>query len=90
MKIKEKLSIGTVAATAILILSACSTVQSGLEAWEGHSLDDLIESWGEPDRRVELGVGYYAYTWNAENSACQRTFTVRENTVVGFSDSDCE
>jgi hypothetical protein len=69
--------------------SGYSAVRSDQEAWIGHRSEELIESWGEPDAREELGSGYHAYTWIGDDGACRRTFMASEGKITGYSESDC-
>ena len=84
------------AITAILMVAACSTVQSGytaltpgLEAWAGHSTNELIASWGQPESRTDLGDDVEALTWVSDDGHCEHTFTTRNDKVIGVSDNDC-
>ena len=69
--------------------SGFAGLQPDMEAWHGHSYDELAESWGEPSSQVQLGEDLVAYTWNGPNGDCRRTFTVRSEKIVGSSDTDC-
>lgn len=80
---------GSIILVAGLILSACSTLDRGMEAWEGHPIGDLVASWGEPTSRAPLGNGVEAYTWILDAEDCQQTFTVRDGKIIGTSDTDC-
>lgn len=87
----------------VAMLGACGTMDSayratrsgiaglnpGMEAWHGHSFDELRDSWGEPSTQLALGDDVVAYTWISPDSDCQRTFTVRDNRIVGSSDTNC-
>ncbi|MAF83375.1 MAG: hypothetical protein CL797_04665 [Chromatiales bacterium] len=66
-----------------------SSMQSDNTAWEGHHIDDLILSWGQPDRTEQLGADYVAYTWVSGGANCVHTFTVSNERINGYSSSDC-
>jgi len=67
-----------------------SSLQPDNTAWEGHHIDDLIASWGQPDRTVRLGVDYTTYTWIRNEANCEQTFTVSETRITGYSSSGCD
>lgn len=67
-----------------------SSLQADNTAWEGHRVDDLIASWGQPDRIEQLGVDYATYTWTKNGTNCEQTFTVSEARIAGYSSSGCE
>ena len=79
-----------------LIVGPVSALQQGCSfqpnhaAWEGHLIDDLISSWGEPDSINQLGVNYASYTWKTNQVNCEHTFTVSDALIIGHSSSDCE
>jgi hypothetical protein len=80
----------------VCLSAGCGTVDSGLaaltpemDAWHGHSFDELVSSWGEPSSQLGLGEDLVAYTWASKNSDCQQTFTVRSDRIVGSSDTGC-
>ena len=81
----------TVALTFIL-LQGCETlssVQSDNTAWEGHHVDNLIASWGQPAKTEQLGNDYMAYTWTENAGGCEKTFLVSEGRITGYSSSGC-
>jgi hypothetical protein len=73
----------------IVLLSGCSALTPGLDSWEGHSIDELVASWGEPDSMTALGPAYTAYTWISEDGACEQSFTTSEEKIIGVSDTGC-
>jgi hypothetical protein len=75
--------------TASGIISGCSALTPGLESWQGHTADQLIASWGQPDSSVDLGIDMIAYSWLSQNGDCEQTFTARDNKIIGVSDSGC-
>jgi hypothetical protein len=101
--IRRKFYLCLGAAALAISLGACQTMKSGYEstksgivslgpdmdAWLGHPIKDLIESWGDPDAKVVLGDGMDAYTWAVGDGGCERTFTVRQTKIVGVSDVNC-
>ena len=74
---------------SMFLVSGCTIPKPGLDAWEGHSIDELIKAWGEPASRTRLGENYEAYTWVDETDTCKRTFTVRDDKIIGLSDDNC-
>jgi hypothetical protein len=83
---------GAVVAIAAFVLNGCgglTPLYRQHSAWEGHTLDQLVESWGEPDSRTDLGQGVEAYTWTGVSDGCQVTFTVQVDEIVGVSDTGC-
>jgi len=85
-----------IASFCVFLATGCGTVNSGLaaitpemDAWHGHSFDELVKSWGEPSSQLELGENLVAYTWNSGDNDCQQTFTVRADRIVGSSDTGC-
>ncbi len=81
--------IGAAVVSIMLSFSACSVINPGMRAWEGHSIDDLIRSWGQPDSTQTFGSGIEAYTWTLKNEDCEQTFTVRDRKIIGTSDTNC-
>jgi|ETNmetMinimDraft_15_1059895.scaffolds.fasta_scaffold02307_7 hypothetical protein len=74
------------------LLQGCQRLSSMLPnntAWEGHHIDDLILSWGQPDRVEQLGADYVAYTWAGDGANCTHTFTASNQRINGYSSSDC-
>jgi len=80
----------------LLIVGLLSALQQGCSlqpdhtAWEGHLIDDLISSWGQPDSINQLGVDYAGYTWKMNQANCEQTFTVSDERIIGHSSSGCE
>jgi len=77
---------------ASVLLQGCDTLsalQSDPTAWEGHRIDELIASWGQPDRIERLGVDYAAYHWIKNDTKCEQTFTVSKTRITGYSSSGC-
>jgi hypothetical protein len=73
----------------LTLLQGCSS-QSSLTAWEGHLIDDLITSWGQPDSINQLGDNYASYTWKMNQANCEKTFTASDQIITGYSSSGCE
>jgi hypothetical protein len=80
---------GTVDSAYRSTKNGLASLKPGMDAWHGHSFDELVDSWGEPSSQLELGEDLVAYTWSRQDSECQQTFTVRGDRVVGSSDTDC-
>jgi hypothetical protein len=72
------------------VLQQGCSLQPNHSAWEGHHIDDLIASWGQPDSINQLGVIYASYTWKMNQANCEKTFTVSDERIAGHSSSDCE
>lgn len=66
-----------------------SVLRADLTAWEGHSIDELTASWGQPDRTEPLGTAYVAYTWVESGTGCEQTFTVSGTRITGYSSNGC-
>jgi hypothetical protein len=76
---------------ACLIVGGCTSASSIQKAWQGHSIDELIESWGEPDESEQLGVDYNAYTWLSDTGDCRQTFYVpADRRILSVSNSGCD
>jgi len=76
-----------------LLLPGCDTLSSmqrDNSAWEGHQVDDLISSWGQPARTAQLGVDYYSYTWTSAAGTCEQTFLASSGRITGYSSSGCK
>ncbi len=74
------------------LLQGCellSPLQSDNTAWEGQRIDDLIASWGQPDRAKQLGIDYLAYTWTENAGNCEKTFLASDGLITGYSSSGC-
>ena len=69
---------------------ALRSMHSDETAWVGHRLDDLIASWGQPDRTEELGVDYSAYTWLQDGTECEKTFPVSDGRITGYTSTGCD
>ncbi len=67
-----------------------SSMQSDNTAWEGHSIDELVASWGAADKTKQLGDDYIAYTWTEDGTSCEHTFSVSKERITGYSSSDCD
>lgn len=83
------LETGLVSALAAFVLIGCGVITRNVDAWEGHTIDQLIESWGAPDSQTNLGQDFGAYMWIGEDGVCEHTFTVQDDTIIGVSDTDC-
>lgn len=73
--------------------SSCGTLRSigpDETAWIGHRVEDLIASWGQPDRKNQLGVDYAAYTWLHEGTECEKTFPVSDGRITGYTSTGCD
>ena len=74
------------------LLSGCNAVapfQSDLSAWEGHTLGELTDSWGEPDRTTAIGPDTNALTWVDQGIGCEYTFIAHEKIITGYSETQC-
>lgn len=80
---------GTVDSAYRSTKSGFAALQPDMDAWHGHSFDELVDSWGEPSAQLELGEDLVAYTWTMQGSDCQQTFTVQSDRIIGSSDSGC-
>jgi hypothetical protein len=87
--VSKILQLGAVIVLAVCVLSGCGALYRQAKAWKGHPIDQLIESWGEPDSQTDLGQGLRAYTWVGEDDACEHTFTTRNDKIIGVSDTGC-
>lgn len=74
---------------AVVVLAGCGVVYRNASAWEGHTIGQLIESWGEPDSQIALGLDRRAYTWRGEDNLCEHTFTAQNDKIIGVSDTGC-
>ena len=74
-----------------LLLQACGLLSSGPDysAWEGHSIKELTEVWGEPENINALSADTSAMTWSDEKADCQVTFFTRDGRISGYSDTGC-
>lgn len=79
--------------TAIIVmLSGCNALtpfDSDLAAWEGHSVSELIDSWGEPDNTRTISNNLDALTWVDPAGTCEQTFTVTDGIITGYSEYGC-
>ena len=85
----EALAAAVSSALAVVVLAGCGAVYRNASAWEGHTVGQLIESWGEPDSRIVLGQDRKAYTWIGEDDLCEHTFTTQNDKIIGVSDTGC-
>lgn len=69
--------------------NALSPLRPDQAAWEGHEIEELIQSWGTPAITHPLGNDYVAYTWVESDGACERTFTAAEGRIVAYSEYGC-
>jgi hypothetical protein len=83
------LQTGLICALTVYVLSGCGAVYRHASAWEGHTIDQLINSWGEPKTQVDLGQGLRAYSWLSENDNCEQTFTVQNEKIISVADKGC-
>ncbi len=77
---------------ASILQQGCGTLsrlQPGQAAWKGHTIDELIESWGQPHKIEKLGIDYGAYTWRTPETNCEQTFLVSNERITGYSSNDC-
>jgi hypothetical protein len=72
-----------------LFMLGCVSLAPDMNAWTGHSSDELIVAWGEPDLVEEMGMDNYAYTWVDDDDVCRRTFMARAGKITGYSEFDC-
>jgi hypothetical protein len=47
----------------MFLFIGCTTPQTVMESWIGHSESELVSSWGAPDSTVELNDKTKVYTW---------------------------
>lgn len=87
---KQNLIAIGLASLSLLSAAGCSALRSDYESWEGHSAEELLESWGTPDATEELGPDYVTYTWLGDNGRCRRTFAALSGKITGYSETDCE
>ena len=85
----EALAAAVLSALVVVVLAGCGVVYRNASAWEGHTIGQLIESWGEPDSRIALGQNRKAYTWRGEDGLCEHTFTAQDDKIIGVSDTGC-
>lgn len=93
IKAKTSLFSLTSIVLAAVLLQGCSTwssLQPDQSAWQGHTIDELTESWGQADRTEQLGVDYVAYTWVKPGTSCEQTFLVSEKRITGYSSNGCD
>ena len=76
-------------ALSAVIFSGCVVIERNINAWEGHPIDELIDSWGEPTSSTALGQDFIAYSWVSEDGNCEQTFTARDGKIIGVSDTGC-
>jgi hypothetical protein len=74
---------------SMALFSGCVVIERNITAWEGHPIDELIESWGEPASSTQLGQDYVAYSWVSDEGNCEQTFTARDGKIIGVSDTGC-
>jgi hypothetical protein len=60
--LKGALLVGLLAVAAISI-SGADTRAKRMEAWKGHSIEELIQHWGAPNGSAKLTDGRTVYTW---------------------------
>lgn len=92
VKPEIKKNCGLIAVVMFGLLSGCAVLEpfeSSLTEWEGHSVDELIASWGQPDQTSSLGNDTVAMTWAEQGGRCEHTFIVREERITGYSESGC-
>ena len=59
---KVALLVGLLAVAAISI-SCADTRAKRMDAWKGHSIEELIQHWGAPNGSAKLADGRTVYTW---------------------------
>jgi len=74
---------------AFALQQGCS-LQPDNTAWQGHLVDELIASWGQPDKTEQLGIDYVAYTWIESGSSCEQTFLASDGQITGYSSNGCD
>ena len=74
-----------------LCLQGCNLLPGGPDysAWEGHTVEELTDSWGAPGNERELSADSVALTWQDRKYACDITFFAREGRITGYSDTGC-
>jgi hypothetical protein len=60
--LKRALLVGLLAVAAISI-SCADTRAKRMDAWKGHSIEELIQHWGAPNGSAKLTDGRSVYTW---------------------------
>jgi hypothetical protein len=69
-----------------------------MNAWLGHSHDELLSAWGAPTSRHTRPGGGTVLTWSevqrgrlGDQVSCRRSFTTdRSGTIVDWSLRDCD
>ncbi len=79
----------TLAIAISSLLPGCALLERDFNAWTGHSVDELVESWGAPASVERMGGDTDAYTWQEAGTSCRRSFMVLKRTVVGYTDTGC-
>jgi hypothetical protein len=65
--LKRALLVGLLAVAAISI-SCADTRAKRMDAWKGHSIEELIQQWGTPNGSTKLKDGRAVYTWISVHS----------------------
>jgi len=88
---KHALLVVLLAFTAISIACA-DTRAKRMDAWVGHTIDDLIIQWGAPIRTAKLSDGRMVYSWISVKSVGRThraNFTVSKDGIIeGWSHFD--
>jgi hypothetical protein len=77
----------------LLLLSSCATTADAMRSWLGSSKNDLVESWGVPDRTEKLDNGKQVLTWDGRNGygqiICIKSFTIGSSGKVERYSTNC-
>ena len=82
--LKGALLVVLLAVTAISI-SCADTRTTRMDAWRGHSIEDLIVHWGAPNGTAQLKDGRRVYTWISVYSLGRNyrsTFTTSKEGII--------
>ncbi len=72
-------------ALAAISISCADTRTARMNAWRGHSIEDLIVHWGAPNGTAQLKDGRRVYTWISVYSLGRNyrsTFTTSKDGII--------
>ena len=72
----------------VIYISGCATAE--MKPWLGRSKNDLVQTWGVPDRSEKLDDGKQVLTWDGRNGygqiICKQSFIIdTKGNVDSFS-----
>lgn len=77
----------------LLTLSSCATTADSMRSWIGFPKNQLLESWGVPDRTDKLDNGKQVITWDVRNGyghiICMQTFTIDASGIIEKFSTNC-